>query len=243
MDKKFIKRFSLVLGIVVVSISSISFFYGRSTKKTQTQENMKIYCVRSAPYTIPIEFTHALQLITQSTIRHFQTNNPFSFLSSLANCLDIQYADVSQASEYFLYDSISSTPTHMKIYADYSYPFHNNLITAFLLTNRVWRAKQSVEFVGSVPACDAQEAYVHKAEAFFAASLSSEQRQLLTTYSTTHNQDQRENNVLQSVRFALDKTSACGHKPQGCTGKDIDDVFAPLHFQSPADSTECIMAK
>lgn len=175
--KRFRMTSVLLIGCWALSILFGGFLYIKDASSSE--------CKRSTPYTMPKEFTRALDLISQRMgIDERADGTVFQSAFNYLNCLDIQYlpSNSNETEGYFLKEE-GSNLQDLKINVNPSYKDFDDLTLATLLSHELIHAGQHINEITlkTKLGCYEAEAQAFVSQAQFMSQLNDEERRSIYT--------------------------------------------------------------
>lgn len=170
--KRFRMTSVLLIGCWIISILFGGYLFIRDASSPE--------CKRATPYTMPKEFTRALDLISQRMgIDERAGGTVFQSAFNYLNCLDIQYlpSDSKETEGYFIKEE-GSNLQDLKINVNPSYKNFDDLTLATLLSHELIHAGQHINEVvlKTKLGCYESEAQAFVSQAQFMSQLNDEER-------------------------------------------------------------------
>jgi hypothetical protein len=137
------KKNYLIIGIIMIFIFILGFLIIRQSKKIKdlkTNKNTNITCSRTEPYPMQPEFQRAISLIIQRFNETDSMRNIGKLMSSIVNCVDIQYAQTAEeigGAEGIFYLSPQKSKEKLLILVSPKYKSYDDLLTALLLSHEL----------------------------------------------------------------------------------------------------------
>ncbi len=203
--KEKLKSVGLKKGILFIAVCLILIFF----LFPRSSENSP--CNRSSPYPMPPEFQRALSLRDQRLIE----NGTVFLKRDIRNCLDIQYADLSNTSGVegvFLFDP-KSTINDLHIYVDNSYHGYDDILTAILLSHEMTHVSQFINYktTSKQISCVDKEVEAFQNELYFILSLNSEEKKsIIDRVSNNPYSNNAYFGVYQLLQVYLNSQNNCG---------------------------------
>ena len=194
-------------------------------------------CIREEPYTKPPEFDRAISLFFQ---RWAEKNGKGD--DSIANCLDIQYANLTDAEGLFTFDN-NSTMNRLTIYVDNSYKYKDDILTASLLSHEINHASTYLEMLAGNAdySCYEIEKFAFATQLFFIGALNTEEQDSLATRIGSLDIS---NNATLGIINNLISISAnairyCGAGMLNCYYQNVDDQIMTMLKSNPYYQQQC----
>lgn len=235
-----------------ITVKSVVFFVFSSSKTSTAQATHPtptpsgVWCDRKTPYPMQPEFQRALSIIVERVMqseKNSGTNISSDPKKTFYNCLDIQYADLSQqqAEGEFLFD-VNSSPEDLRILVDNSYQEYDDYLTAILLSHEVTHAYQFLEqhFENKYLSCYDKEITAFETERdLFADFNQEEQASLIAKVEYNPNKNSAYGGLNALFQINVEAASECGLSASTCYFNSIDRQITQMVESNPFYQQEC----
>ncbi len=200
------------------------------------------YCTRTQPYPMPPEFQRAMSLITER-VSQARPALQLDQKKVIRNCLDIQYADLSQQSAEgeFLFDQ-NSSQNDLKIYVNTSYHEYDDYLTAILLSHEITHAGQFVfqKYEGQRLSCYDKEIQAFDVEQAFIRTLNEEEKtSIFQKILTNPTKNTAYESIYQLMQIMNQAFQECGTLEGSCDADSVHNQITAMVENSPFYQQEC----